>query len=143
MFGTFIFLLLKSTQNLSLAQTAFFAMFSFTYFGKQYSMQYVLWLAPLAVMTIASLPKKYILPATYAYGAWQGFELLFRITYFQNGITNISASRATPLPYPISDCVYGTLAFMRYTVLMISVVIVAKFTLLRTSTPVNAASNSN
>lgn len=84
LFGTFIFLMLKSKQNLNLAQTAFFAMFCFTYLGKQYSMQYVLWLAPLAVITISSLPKKYVMPATYLYGAWQGIELVFRITYFQN-----------------------------------------------------------
>lgn len=58
LFGTYIFLLFKSKQNLSLAQTAFFAMFCFTYFGKQYSMQYVLWIAPLAVPAVTSLSKK-------------------------------------------------------------------------------------
>lgn len=114
LFGMLILFLFKSKINLSLAQTAFLTMFCFTYFGKQYSMQYVLWLAPLAVLTIASLPKKYIMPATYIYGAWQGIELLFRITYFQNWVTNLSASRGTPVGNPISDQLYGGIAITRY-----------------------------
>lgn len=114
LFGLLIFFLLKSKINLSLAQTTFFTMFCFTYFGKQYSMQYVLWLAPLAVLAIASLPKKYIMPATYIYGAWQGAELLFRITYFQNWVTNLSASRGTPVGNPVTDHVYASIAIARY-----------------------------
>lgn len=116
-FGSFTFFLFKSKANLSLAQTAFFTMFCFTYFGKQYSMQYVLWLAPLAVLAIASLPKKNIIPATYLYGAWQGLELLFRITYFQNWVTNLSAARGTPVGNPISDLVYGSVSVFRYSLL--------------------------
>lgn len=113
-FGLFILFLVKSKKNLSLAQTAFFTMFCFTYFGKQYSMQYILWLAPLAVLAIASLPKKNILTATYLYGAWQGFELLYRITYFQNWVSNLSAARGTPVANPVSDALYGSLATVRY-----------------------------
>jgi uncharacterized membrane protein len=114
LFGMLILFLFKSKKNLSLAQTAFFTMFCFTYFGKQYSMQYVLWLAPLAVLTIASLPRKYIMPATYIYGSWQGIDLLFRITYLQNWVTNLSASRGTPVGNPISDQLYGSIALSRY-----------------------------
>ncbi len=125
LFGAFIIFLLKSKVNLSLAQTAFFTMFCFTYFGKQYSMQYVLWLAPLAVLCIASLPKKYIMPATYLYGAWQGIELLFRITYFQNWVSNLSASRGTPVSNPISDGLFGFIAILRYIVLVIFVALSA------------------
>ena len=117
LFGAFIIFLIKSKVNLSLAETAFFTMFCFTYFGKQYSMQYVLWLAPLAVLCIASLPKKYIRSATYIYGAWQGVELLFRITYFQNWVTNLSASRGTPVPNPIPDGLFGFIAILRYLIL--------------------------
>jgi uncharacterized membrane protein len=113
-FGLFVLFLLKNKINLSLAQTAFFTMFCFTYFGKQYSMQYVLWLAPLAVLAIASLPKKNIMTATYLYGAWQGAELLFRITYFQNWVSNLSAARGTPVANPVSDSLYGSLASFRY-----------------------------
>ena len=118
LFGTLIFFMFKTKINLSLAQTAFLTMFCFTFFGKQYSMQYVLWLAPLAVITIASLPKKYIMPTTYLYCAWQGIELLFRITYFQNWITNLSASRGTPVMNPISDIMYGGISITRYVVLL-------------------------
>jgi uncharacterized membrane protein len=114
LFGLLIFFLLKSKKNLPLAQTSFFTMFCFTYFGKQYSMQYVLWMAPLAVLTISTLPKKYIMQATYIYGAWQGIELLFRITYFQNWVTNLSALRGTPVGNPISDQLYGGIAVTRY-----------------------------
>jgi uncharacterized membrane protein len=119
LFGLLIFLMTKSKVNFSLSQTAFFTMFCFTYFGKQYSMQYVLWLAPLAVLLIASLPKKYVMPATYLYGAWQAIELLFRITYFQNWVTNLSTSRGTPIANPLSDDVYGSLSLIRYTVILI------------------------
>lgn len=124
LFGLFILFLFKSKENLSLAQTAFFTMFCFTYFGKQYSMQYVLWLAPLAVLAIASLPKKYVMPATYIYGAWQGVELLFRITYFQNWITNLGASRGTPVSNPISDQMYGGVALARYLTILFLIRIV-------------------
>lgn len=119
LFGLLILFLFKSKENLSLSKTAFFTMFCFTYFGKQYSMQYVLWLAPLAVLAIASLPKKYLMPATYIYGAWQGVELLFRITYFQNWVTNLSASRGTPVGNPISDHLYGGLALGRYAIFLL------------------------
>ncbi len=129
LFGAFVTFLLKSRVNLSLPQTAFFTMFCFTYFGKQYSMQYVLWLAPLAVLCIASLPKKYIMPATYLYGAWQGIELLFRITYFQNWVSNLSASRGTPISNPISDQLYGSVALTRYvtfSIFVISIILILK-----------------
>jgi uncharacterized membrane protein len=118
LFGALIFFSFKSKRNLGLTETAFFAMFCFTYFGKQYSMQYVLWLAPLAVILISKLPKKNIMTATYLYAAWQGFELLFRITYFQNWISNINASRGTPLVNPISDNLYGGLAAIRYLLML-------------------------
>lgn len=114
LFSLLIFFILKSKTNLSLCQTSFFVMFCFTYFGKQYSMQYIIWLAPLAVLAIASLPKRNVLIATYLYGAWQGFELLFRITYFQNWVTNLSAARGTPVSNPVSDMLYGSLASARY-----------------------------
>jgi uncharacterized membrane protein len=117
LFGLLIIFLFRSKSNLSLAQTAFFTMFCFTFFGKQYSMQYVLWLAPLAAITLASLPKKFILPATYLYGAWQGIELLFRITYFQNWVSNLNSSRGTPVPNPISDKVFGSVGLIRYLVM--------------------------
>lgn len=123
LFGMLILFLLRSKQNFSISQTAFFAMFCFTYFGKQYSMQYVLWLAPLAVIAIASLPKKHIMSVSYIYGAWQGAELLFRITYFQNWLSNLNASRGTPVPNPISDGVFGFIAVIRYAILAIFVMV--------------------
>lgn len=125
LFGTFIFLTIKSKQNLSLAQTAFFAMFCFTYFGKQYSMQYVLWLAPLAVITIASLPKRYLMPATYLYGSWQGLEILFRATYFQNWNTNVSSSRGLSVANPISDNFFGAFAIARYLLFIACTIVIA------------------
>lgn len=122
LFGALIIFLLKSKVNFSLAKTAFFTMFCFTYFGKQYSMQYVLWLAPLAVLAISALPKKCIMPATYLFGAWQGIELIFRLTYFQNWITNLSASRGTPVQNPISDHLYGSVALIRYFTMAIFII---------------------
>lgn len=121
LFLALIVFLFKCKLNLKLSQTAFLTMFCFTYFGKQYSMQYILWLAPLAVIMLASLPKKYLMPATYLYCAWQALELVFRITYFKNWLGNVLSSRGTPLPNPISDLTYGTLAITRYLILGIFV----------------------
>lgn len=118
-----------------LSQTAFLTMFCFTYFGKQYSMQYILWLAPLAVITIASLPKKYLMPATYMYCAWQALELLFRITYFKNWLGNVLESRGTPLPNPISDQTYGTIAIIRY--LMLGIFVTSVIVILIKSKPID------
>jgi uncharacterized membrane protein len=128
LFGLLVLFLIKSKTNPPLIQTAFLTMFCFTFFGKQYSMQYVLWLAPLAVLTITTLPRKYILPATYIYCAWQGVELLFRITYFQNWVTNLSASRGNRVLNPVSDEIYGTFALIRYLSIFILVLFVAKAT---------------
>ena len=119
LFGLLIYFLIKSKNNLPLTQTAFFTMFCFTLFGKQYSMQYVLWLAPLAVLALTKLPEKKRMVATYTFGAWQAAELLFRITYFQNWVTNVSASRGNPISNPISDQLYGCLGIVRYFLLII------------------------
>lgn len=125
-FVLLIIFLFKSKINLSLAQSAFLTMFCFTYFGKQYSMQYVLWLAPLAVLAIASLPRKCLMPATYLFGAWQGTEILFRITYFQNWVSNLSAGRGTPVANPISDQLYGVVGAIRYLAILAFVTYVLK-----------------
>ena len=125
LFGTFILILIRSKTNLSLAQTSFFAMFCFTYFGKQYSMQYVLWLAPLAVITIASLSRKYIMPAIYMYGVWQILEILFRITYFQNWITNLSATKGIAVAFRVSDFTFGAESTIRYFAIFIFAIVLA------------------
>lgn len=125
-FGALIFFLVKQKKNLPISQSAFLTMFCFTYFGKQYSMQYVLWLAPLAVIAIHRLPRGRISQITYLYFAWQASELLFRITYFQNWISNINASRGTPLANPVSDQVYGIMGLLRYSIIPILILFLAR-----------------
>jgi hypothetical protein len=135
LFLLLIVFLFKSKHNLNLSQTAFLTMFCFTYFGKQYSMQYILWLAPLAVIMIATLPKKYLMPATYLYCAWQALELVFRFNYFKNWLGNVLESRGTPLPNPISDQTYGTIALIRY--LTLGIFVISIIVLLIKSKPID------
>jgi uncharacterized membrane protein len=59
-------------------QGAFLALFAFTLFNKQYSMQYVIWLAPFAAICISALGRKFQLRTIRAYLVWQATELLFQ-----------------------------------------------------------------
>lgn len=117
-FAFLIIYLLKSNRNLPLAQTAFFTMFCFTYFGKQYSMQYVLWLAPLAVISLSQLQKKYVIALSYTYILWQLCEILFRYSYFQNLMSKFYESKGTPLANPLTDTNYGIYGILRYCALV-------------------------
>ena len=77
---------LKTTPSLS--ESSFFVMFSFILFNKQYSMQYVIWLTCLAVLTLAYISKKNREVLIYLYLLWQVFELAFQYSFFQRILTN-------------------------------------------------------
>jgi uncharacterized membrane protein len=142
LFGALIFALLKSKSNLSLAHTAFFTMFCFTYFGKQYSMQYVLWLAPLAVLCIAKVQKPNEFLLTYAFVFWQLLEFAFRYSYFQNAMSKFYESKGTPLANPFADGTYGFYGLSRYAILTIFTILLLKHTFKKTvNTPNGDLSN--
>jgi uncharacterized membrane protein len=89
-FGVLILLLLKSPKEISLAEGAFFAIAIFTLFGKQYSMQYILWLLPPAVFALSKVPKSRQKPIIRYFATWQFGELFFNYAYFKNMIGEIT-----------------------------------------------------
>lgn len=119
-FGILIGFLVKSKSNFSLGVSAFLTMFAFTYFGKQYSMQYVIWLTPLMIISINSLKKKSRKRTILAFIAWQATELLFRWAYFQNLLTNVYLSRGQEITNQVSDQVYGSISMIRYLTFLIA-----------------------
>ena len=114
---TFIILivyLIKSKKNLSLIESAFFAVAAFTLFGKQYSMQYILWLLPLAVLAIAKVPKFRIPHILKYFIFWQAAELFFNYAYFKNMLKEIS------------DFQYAIFGTLRYVTFVMFVYLLAK-----------------
>ncbi len=106
--------LLKSKIVIGAAEGTFFTMFAFILFNKQYSMQYVIWLASLAVLAVFLLEKKYQLKILVFYGIWQASELLFQYSFFQRILTGTYKGTATPASPEISDGFYAGAGLIRY-----------------------------
>ena len=113
LFALIITVICKNKDNLTLATTAFLTMFAFTYFGKQYSMQYVIWLTPLAVLAMAQKARKDKL-LLGSFITWQIFELAFRLSYFENMLTNVYAGKPEGVNHQLSDQFYGLIGIARY-----------------------------
>ena len=106
---TTYFVKLKSVP--SLAGSSFFMMFEFILFSKQYSMQYVIWLSALAVLTFSYVEREHRKLLVYVYIFWQLLELAFQYTYFW------SNSRST----------YAYIGLARYLLAVAFAVLLAKF----------------
>ena len=106
--------LLKSKIVFTLAESAFFVMFAFILFNKQYSMQYIIWLTALAVIAIAKLLKKYQATPVTFFVIWQILDLLFQFAFFQKILTGAFANTTTPVKIPITDSIYGLIGASRY-----------------------------
>jgi uncharacterized membrane protein len=106
--------LLKSKIVIGAAEGTFFTMFAFILFNKQYSMQYVIWLASLAVLAVFLLEKKYQMKILIFYGIWQVSELLFQYSFFQRILTGTYKGTATPASPEISDGFYAGAGLIRY-----------------------------
>jgi uncharacterized membrane protein len=106
--------LLRSKSVIGAAEGTFFTMFAFILFNKQYSMQYVIWLASLAVLTIFLLEKKYQTKILVFYGIWQAVELIFQYSFFQRILTGTYRGTATPASPEISDSFYAGVGLVRY-----------------------------
>lgn len=113
-FGTVTAYFLYSKSYVPLSEAAFFTMFGFILFNKQYSMQYIIWLTPLAVMALSKLNKRYQGILVLSFISWQIFDAFFQYAYFQNLLTNKYANTATPASPTISGEVYGAIGAMRY-----------------------------
>lgn len=114
LFGGLGFYFWKSAKIVPLTEGAYLTMFAFILFNKQYSMQYVIWLAALAVIALARLSQKRQLSMLYIYAIWQASELAFQYSFFQKILTNINANTATPASPAISEYMYGAIGVVRY-----------------------------
>lgn len=114
----------KSPVVLNLTQSAFFLVTAFTLFGKQYSMQYVLWLAPLAAIAISTIAKRRQNQLVLGYICWQFFEMLFHQAYYQNLLARVLESRGTPLAQYWSDFEYGVAGIFRYSAFLLFVYLI-------------------
>lgn len=109
---TAFYLLIK--KNLTLAEAAFFTMFAFIFFNKQYSMQYIIWLTALAVLTLSKLSKKNQNIALVSFIGWQIFDLIYQYSFFQNILTNMAINNGTEISGPVSTQTYGNIGVIRY-----------------------------
>ena len=112
--GLVVLYLLRSKSVVGAAEGTFFTMFAFILFNKQYSMQYVIWLASLAVLAVFLLEKKYQMRILVFYGIWQTSELLFQYSFFQRILTGTYKGTATPASPEISDGFYAGAGLIRY-----------------------------
>jgi uncharacterized membrane protein len=122
---TTYFLKLKSVPTL--AATSFFVMFAFILFNKQYSMQYVIWLSALAVLTFSYLKREHKELLIYVYILWQSFELAFQYSFFQKILTSTNANTATPMTITVSNTAYGYVGVARYILAVTFALLLAKF----------------
>ena len=122
---TTYFVRLKSVPTL--AATSFFVMFGFILFNKQYSMQYVIWLSALAVLTFSYLKREHKELLIYVYILWQTLELAFQYSFFQKILTSTYANTATPMTITVSNTAYGSIGVARYILAVIFALLLAKF----------------
>ena len=122
---TTYFVRLKSVPTL--AATSFFVMFGFILFNKQYSMQYVIWLSALAVLTFSYLKREHKELLIYVYLLWQSLELAFQYSFFQKILTSTYANTATPMTITVSNTAYGYIGVARYILAVIFALLLAKF----------------
>jgi uncharacterized membrane protein len=122
---TTFFVRLKSVPTL--AATSFFVMFGFILFNKQYSMQYVIWLSALAVLTFSYLKREHKELLIYVYILWQTLELAFQYSFFQKILTSTYANTATPMTITVSNTAYGYIGVARYILAVIFALLLAKF----------------
>ena len=122
---TIYFAKLKSVPTL--AATSFFVMFGFILFNKQYSMQYVIWLSALAVLTFSYLKREHKELLIYVYILWQSLELSFQYSLFQKILTSKYANTSTPMTITVSNSTYGYVGVARYIVAVVFALLLAKF----------------
>jgi uncharacterized membrane protein len=119
--------LLKLKTAPTLAESSFFVMFAFILFNKQYSMQYVIWLTALAVITLAYISKRNRESLIYIFIIWQAFELAFQYSFFQKILTSTYANTDTPMTITVSTNAYGSIGVIRYSLAVLFTVLLARY----------------
>ena len=116
---------LKTTPTL--AESSFFVMFAFIIFNKQYSMQYVIWLTSLAVITLAYISKRNRDSLIYIFIIWQAFELAFQYSFFQKVLTDTYKNTATPMTITVSTNVYASIGVIRYSLAVLFTILLGRY----------------
>ena len=119
--------LMKLKTVPTLAESSFFVMFAFILFNKQYSMQYVIWLTSLAVITLAYISKRNRESLIYVFIVWQAFELAFQYSFFQRILTNTYANTDTPMTITVSTNAYASIGVIRYLLAVLFTVLLARY----------------
>ena len=125
LFGVLVYLL-KLKLPLSLAESAFFVMFAFMLFNKQYSMQYIIWLTCLAVLALSNTSRRHREYLVYIYVLWQVVEFAFQYAFFQNLLTNSRTNTDLPMTIQISNTTYAYIGVARYLIAIIFALFLAK-----------------
>jgi len=76
-------------------------------------MQYIIWLAPLAVIAISKAHESFSKKLIYSYVIWQVCEIAFQFSFFQNILTDLNRTDA-PTVIDISGFSYGIISAIRY-----------------------------
>lgn len=118
--------LIKLKNSPSLTAVSFFVMFGFILFNKQYSMQYVIWLAALAVLSIAQLKKKHRDYFIYVYVSWQSAEFAFQYAFYQRILTDAYANTSTPMSISVSNTTYAYFGVVRYLLAIVFALLLAR-----------------
>ena len=125
--GLVLLYLTKSKKVISIAEGSFFTMFAFILFNKQYSMQYVIWLASLAVLIISYLSRERQAKMIILYGMWQVSEIVFQYAFFQHILTSSFAGTATPASPQVTATDYGVAGLIRYSLAVIFTFALAQY----------------
>jgi hypothetical protein len=87
-------------------------------------MQYVIWLAALAVIAIARLNQRHQQSMVYLYALWQASELAFQFSFFQYLLTGVKPETVS---LAMSNLGYGVIGTTRYLIAVVFTVVLAKF----------------
>jgi len=119
--------LMKLKTVPTLAESSFFVMFAFILFNKQYSMQYVIWLTSLAVITLAYISKRNQESLIYIFIIWQTFELAFQYSFFQRTLTSKYADTDTPMTIAVSTNAYASIGVIRYSLAVLFIFLLGRY----------------
>ena len=119
--------LMKLKTIPTLAESSFFVMFAFILFNKQYSMQYVIWLTSLAVITLAYISKRNRDSLIYIFIIWQAFELAFQYSFFQKILTDAYKNTDTPMTITVSNNAYASIGVIRYLLAVLFTILLGRY----------------
>ena len=126
-FSLLIIYMFRLHQIPSLTELSYFVIFAFILFTKQYSMQYVIWLALLAVICMNKVAPKHKEILLYIYILWQATELAFQYSFFQKILTDAYAKSETPMTVAVSGTTYASIGAVRYIVAVSFALLLAKY----------------